>query len=91
MLLFSCASCALVRPSDGAGLDHVSCEGGPQSALEDRHVRVLFNGRPVDMKCAKPGRDTCTLEDFKRMVDAYCVRDFASECKTSVRSAEGLW
>ena len=42
-------------------------------------VRVLYNGRPIALAGGEPGRDTCTLAEFRALVAPYCVRDFASE------------
>ena len=74
--------CAPRRPSDGKGLSHHACDGAAaETGSEGRHVRVLYNGRPVALRCAASGSDICYLAEFKRMVDAYSVRDFAAECK----------
>ena len=69
------------RQADAKGLSHHACEGEVAAGGDGRYVRVLYNGRPIEMSCCAPGETVCTLADFKRMVDAYCVRDFAAECK----------
>ena len=38
-------------------------------------VRVLYNGRPV----LRDGRETCTLDEFKRYLAPYVVHNFAQE------------
>ena len=51
------------------------------SASKDHHVRVVYNGQAVDLKCSPQGQETCTLTEFKRMVQQYVVRDFEAECR----------
>ena len=46
---------------------------------DGRHVRVLFNGEPVDMPCSPAGQMTCTLAQFREMVRPFCVADFEAE------------
>ena len=48
-------------------------------------VRVLYNGEAVALRCA-PGRETCTLAEFKAMVGPYCVANLARE---SIPTDEG--
>ncbi|KAL1507031.1 hypothetical protein AB1Y20_007893 [Prymnesium parvum] len=70
------------RPADASGINHHDCEGG--STSDDRHVRVLLNGSPIAMQCAAHGRDTCSLQDFKRMLESlYSSPNFQAECKAS--------
>eukprot|EP00327_Prymnesium_parvum_P005303 CAMPEP_0182814776 /NCGR_PEP_ID=MMETSP0006_2-20121128/10037_1 /TAXON_ID=97485 /ORGANISM="Prymnesium parvum, Strain Texoma1" /LENGTH=537 /DNA_ID=CAMNT_0024940929 /DNA_START=82 /DNA_END=1696 /DNA_ORIENTATION=+ len=70
------------QAADASGINHHDCEGG--STSDDRHVRVLLNGSPIAMQCAAHGRDTCSLQDFKRMLESlYSSPNFQAECKAS--------
>jgi len=60
-------------------LAHPASTGDAASHDSGRHVRVLYNGRPIALAGGEPGRDTCTLAEFRALVAPYCVRDFASE------------
>ena len=61
---------------------HHAAKGAPGGAAnEGRHVRAVYNGSVVDMPCSVRGKETCHLNDFKRMVAKYRVLDFAAECK----------
>ena len=83
------------RPADrkaagGAGLSDPFCQGSePSLADEGRHVRCVFNGQPVDMCCSPAGQQTCTLTEFKQMLSAFCVRDFAAECRAGDPTSSG--
>ena len=60
---------------------HHAAKGAPGGAAnEGRHVRAVYNGSVVDMPCSVRGKETCHLNDFKRMVAKYRVLDFAAEC-----------
>jgi len=70
------------RPSDDDGLNHYACDG----AGHGRHVRVLYNGVPVALRCGTAGEEACTVcsvAQFRAMVDDYCITDFAAECGQS--------
>lgn len=77
------------RAQDVKGVSHYACEGDAAMNNEGKHVRVLYNGSPVALRCTDAGRDTCSLADFKQMVDAYCVRDFAAECACTEHPISG--
>ena len=59
---------------------------GAKSAVreEARHVRVLFNGQPVDMPCSERGAELCRLADFRRMLSRLAVQDYEAECRANV-------
>ena len=60
---------------------HFAADGAAGALNEGRHVRVVWNGTEViDMPCSVAGKETCRLDDFKRMVAKLCVGDFRSEC-----------
>ena len=44
-----------------------------------RHVRIVYNGEVVKLKGTSS--ETCTLSDFRAMVEPYCVRDLGDEAR----------
>jgi hypothetical protein len=60
-------------------LSHPACAGDASAHEDGRHVRVLYNGQPVQLLCSAPGRQTCTLAEFKRLVAPHAVSDFTRE------------
>ena len=68
-------------------LSHPACIGGVGAHEAQRHVRVLYNGQPVKLRCA-PTRETCTLAEFKAMIEPFCVRDFVFEGRARAGEAK---
>ena len=72
-----------------AELQDAYCAGGDLEALaeDDRHVRCVYNGQVVQMRCAPADQPTCTLREFRRMLHAFRVDDLSAVCSDD--EAEG--
>lgn len=76
------------NPSDAPAAFWPSYGATPARREEQRYVRVLYNGEPLDLACSAEGQQLCRVADFKRMVSRYAVKCFESEC-TDASSSGG--
>ena len=42
-----------------------------------------------DLPCSAPGERLCTLEEFRALLEPYCVRDYDGECGVASVAAAG--